>query len=356
MAVVAALLSMGWLAHRKPWRQVFNSVHFVSFSPDGKKLAIIHYHARDQGVPGKHYVCNVSDTVALIDPTNLSNLTVVQHEYRPGDQGPGGNHRWFNHVEFAPAGDLLYVHDQMTMRLRTWDIASGAWATNDKIGRSDVFDFKLSPDGNLLATVSLSGVSILNAKSQSPVFTRSDWSRCYAFSPDSKLFAVTKNNDVQIWDSTQQKRIGTFHENHDILDGVSCVAIAPDSDTVAMRCNEGLSVFSILTGKEQAVLPEQFEVTRHANGGYGIRSSGPHTIGARFSPDGKLLAAWGDYGVKLFDMSQGGKLQSAVSERGILCLSFSPGGKTYATGDYYGKVTIRDTATGNELRSRIIEP
>jgi WD40 repeat protein len=66
------------------------------------------------------------------------------------------------------------------------------------------------------------------------------------------------------------------------------------------------------------------------------------------------MAAWGEYGLKFFDMSDGCTLCRSVSGW-FRCFVFSPDGKTYATGDANGNVTIWDTAKGNEIRSVLLE-
>jgi WD40 repeat protein len=341
--------------HLKYSRPVYNRIPFVAFSPDGKSLAILHYRARHAGIPNKMFVEDVSNTVALVDGLDLANVTVVHHEFNKSVQGPMQYRPRF--MAFANVGSILNVLGDKAQTLRSWDPAVGDWTTVGGSSESSIFDCHVSADGEILGISRAKLTKDSNTRSQLPLMLRFD--RRYLSVPcqDSKNFYLPTRNGVQVWDIASQQIIRRLHENRDRLDSVTCLAISPDGDTLAVRCQEGLRSYSVRTGEEHVLLPEFVEFKHLPNGGWGMTThGGERTIGIAFSPDGKILAAWGDHGLKFFDMTQGGKLQRSVPDRSILCLAFAPDGKTYATGDNTGKLTIFDVATGNELRSTTIQP
>jgi WD40 repeat protein len=355
MAMFAVTFSVIWWLAQPHWGRIYNNVNLVAFSPDGKQLAISHYSARDANVPLKGYVANESITVALIDTATLANAATVKHEFRKGNQGPGLHHWRYTSLAFDPAYNFLYFTDWQTGQLQAWDVANKCLVIGGRFGAGQI-DFKISPDGKWVGTTGLRGVMIRNSDTSQPDFTKSEWTCVRTFSPDSKLVAIDTRNGIQVWDLGSQKLIRTFHPNHDVLDAVTCAAISPDADTIAFRCQEGLRLYSLRTGEEHELLPEFFEITR-TGGGWGIKTRGGQaTYGVAFSPDGKLFSAWGAYGTKFFNMSTGYKLQRESSETSTIWLAFAPDGKTYATGHNTGKVAISDTATGKELRSKVIPP
>ena len=90
---------------------------------------------------------------------------------------------------------------------------------------------------------------------------------------------------------------------------VRCVALSSDGHSVAASNVEGLRICSIRTGKTRVLLPEFYEVRRIDRGTVVKSNPRETTFAMTFSPDGKLLAAWGGYGTKFFDMPSGGELQ-----------------------------------------------
>src|SRR5262245_14542742 len=85
----------------------YNNISHLTFSPDGAKLAITHFRARDAGVPCKLYVADVTDAVEVLDTATLSNVTLVDSKFRPGNQGP--RFSIYGGIKFTPDGSFLDV-------------------------------------------------------------------------------------------------------------------------------------------------------------------------------------------------------------------------------------------------------
>jgi WD40 repeat protein len=220
------------------------------------------------------------------------------------------------------------------------------------VDNANVHNFNLLPNGEELAIRVKDGVSIWNFRRRQPGASLP--ADGLNFSPDGKHFAVHKKNCIEIWGRRERKLVRKVHESDEPLDRVSDVELSSDGDTIAVLCQEGLRLYSLSTGTEQVILPENFKVERYDNGGYGTSHSGHSTYGAQFSPDGKLLVAWGSYGLKVFNMSAGCTLLRTEPNLSISDLTFSPDGNIYATGDSNGTVALRDVATGKQIRSTVL--
>src|SRR5262245_42305632 len=248
MTVIAICLSIVFLCIQSQYRapvknllftdQVFNQIENLTFSPDGTKLAVEHFHARDAGVPMKCYVADVSRTVAILDATTLRTHSVVQHQFLQGNQGPFLRIGPF--VAFTPDSKYLEVSEWDRERIRPWDIASKKWADSDAESMGDCRWFVFSPDGSKVAVHRGESIEILDAQTRLPILSRAKWGWLGTFSPDGKTFAIANRGGVEVWNLGAKTLVWKFHENKDELDSVTCLALSPDGETVAVRCHEGL--------------------------------------------------------------------------------------------------------------------
>jgi WD40 repeat protein len=350
VTVVAIVLGgVAVVTHTIPTRSryYYNEVNYLAFSTDGTKLAAVLFNARDAGVPLKGYVADVSRAVALLDTATLTLSAVVQHQFLEGNQGPFLGRGTV--VEFNQDGTCLDVLEWDARRLRTWDIASKNWTSSR--GPSGVYAFSRSPDGSVEALVRQNSLEIRDARTRQLLLNQRTSGWHLVFSPDSKRFAVVTRKGIEVWDIDSKQLLRRYHENKDVLDGVTCLALSADNDTLTFRCQEGLHVCKISTGEVRVLLSEYFEIHRSATGWGTSSRTGDSTYGIEFSPDGKFLTVWGEYGLKFFDISKDYKLQRSEPELSLSCLAFSPDGKTYVTAGNGGIVTLWDTVAGTKIRS-----
>jgi WD40 repeat protein len=352
ITLIAILLAGISIARSGRVGPIHRELHTIVFSPDGASLAIVTVIARDSQVHGKRYFEDVSRTIALLDTATLSNCATVHHEFQKGVPGPLQHLGW--EVAFALDGRCIYVLTDAGGQLRTWDIGSRQWLTSRLTDDSGIGNFELSPKGDWLAYSKFYDIEVLNVQTNQPLLPQSKWGGPITFSNDGKRFVVASRNEIQVWDLVQRKCFRRLNENDVDLDPVTCMALSPHGTEFAVRCSDGLRLYDLGTGEKRVLSPEQFEVKQTPRG---VETSGrgdEKSRGAAFSPDGTLLAAWGDYGIKFFGASHDFKLQRSVPYSYVNCFAFSPDGKMYATGDRHGKLTLFDTATGNELRSAVL--
>lgn len=354
VALVALILgAVRYGSHRWSYRQNFHQAFHLAFSPDGKQLAAVVFKACDDRNSERWYLTDVSRTVALFDTSDLSHRTVVQYDFRPGSDSPDPYlWRGSDPIGFADNGQLMLVLDWGGGRIRQWDVASGSWQAKYNVKESDIVAFDHSSDGKMLVLCRRGG--------HATIWDTGSWTHLTPlpvgawpgkFSPDGKYLAFNEPDGVQVWNVQDRKLVRTFHNDRDVQGRVTFKEFSLDGDIIAVRRPKGLHMCSLGTGQEQRInLDEYVEIPFGPEQKTTIRHKAA-TIGIDFSPDGRLLAAWGGYGLRFFDKSHGWKLQRAVADRTINCLAFSPDGKTYATGDQQGKLAIWDTATGKEVRS-----
>jgi WD40 repeat protein len=118
-----------------------------------------------------------------------------------------------------------------------------------------------SPNGEKLAVMRATGLEIWDAylPNRSNVSFITGWPIC--FSQGSASLATVDRDGVNVWDLPDRQLLRKFHENKDELDRVTCVQLSPDGDTVAVRCDEGLRLYSLMTGEEKVILPEYLKFT-----------------------------------------------------------------------------------------------
>jgi WD40 repeat protein len=353
VALVAVVLTVFAVMPRSMQsRRTFTLIRSLAFSPDGSKLAVVHFGARDAGVRMKLYMADICTSVIVIDSANLSNKLLVQREFFEGNQGPALGRRGGAALAFSPDLKNLYFSDWSSRGIRAWNFNNQEWTVPVRSAK-EFAAYSLSPNGrHFSVSDQVNGDKFLDiqTKQTSTSLANSGWQH---LSTDGRRMARVSRNSVQIWDIEKNELIRTFHDGKDTLDHVTSIALSASGETVAVRCNEGLRLYDIATGNEQVLLPEYFEIRRSAKG-WGTSSRGPRTFGVAFSIDGKLLAAWGEYGLKFYDMSDDAKLPKQVTDQRFSQLVFSPDGKTFATGDGKGRIAIWDIATQQEIRSTVL--
>jgi WD40 repeat protein len=201
----------------------------------------------------------------------------------------------------------------------------------------------INADGSRLVSGSHDGTAIVwDMEAGQRLFTLSDGIgrvNSVDFSPDGKMLATaTENTSAYLWDAVTGQRLATLvgHAEGNIgnvFDGVVDIEFSPGGARVATAGADGMAkVWDVETGAELISFMGHPE-------GYGL------TV-VTFSPDGTLLAIGTDYGqeassiVKVLESSSGQELYTIVGQERIWNIDFSPDGNRLGIVDRSGVVSM----------------
>ena len=207
-----------------------------------------------------------------------------------------------------------------------------------------------SPDGRLLATVTLNGTTLWDTATWRPMgpplrSSQGGWNEL-DFSPDGRTLAIAGvQGRVELWDVATTKKL------RELVDR----AAPPDESALAVvRYSPDGSV--IAAGGQEA---NHVTLWRAASGhviGAPITTNPPETGGAQsiaFSPDSKRIAVPGAPGtVGIWDVATGRRVGEplAVGEAPVNAAIFADGGRTLIASDDSGAVSLVDVASGRRIR------
>ncbi len=290
----------------------FRPIDGVTFSPDGKILAIV----QDDG------------NVVLWDTATHARL---------GELGDGNA---IGAVAFSPDGKTVAAGDN-DGNVVLWDTAMRTrLARFSEVNPIDSLAF--SPDGKTLAGGDDEGLVVLWDTATGTRLGQlgqlsGDAIVQVAFSPDGKSLVTAGSGGVVLWDTATRSRLGQLG-SHMMFFG--SVAFSPNGQTLATANASGAALWDL--------------ATRSKLGQLGLTNSSSQDLSAAYSPDGKILAIGDDEGnVVLWDTATRTQLAQHAQFGGndpIGSVTFRPDGKALAVAyDNTGKVVLRDTATRTQL-------
>lgn len=291
----------------------------ISFSPDGKRLAVaelaeshigfalkvldsstgypmhtltnvFHFDGKVLfGADGTQLVCphSHSGRVAYLEPSTGRELRVLN---AAADASYG---RW---VDFAMSRDgkrLATAYGPV----KVWDAVSGELLLSLK--GTNCLCVAISPDGSLVAAASQNGIVLWNGRT-GEVLSMLEGSSAYQFiesmeftDDEKRLVAVEGFNvpsgGVLMWDIPSGKRQSPALKGYNGNGRSSGLAVSPDGKQIALESQGKIKIWDIETGEVALTLR-----------GYGGRIKR-----LRFSPDGTRLAAvaFADRGADVWDVS-----------------------------------------------------
>ena len=329
--------------------EVYREVQSVSFSPDGRKVAVVGITGRDSGVPFKRYYDDVSRTISLLDAGTPSHCTVVEHEFKKGPRGPLNPWGW--PVAFAPNGQTLFVANLSGGTMRAWDIDSERWEESQLVDSIRASALEVSHRGNWVVYRGRDHAGVVNVETKQKLNLGPDWKGAITqFSSNGKRLVVIDGDKVQVWDLEQQQIVAEWHQDGMHISWRPVLALSPTGTQLALRCGDGTRLFEVDSKESRVLSAEHIEIKETSRGTAITQRGGEMSRGARYAPDGSVFVLWGDYGIKFFDVTHDYRLLRTVAYH-VTCFAFSPDGKTYATGDRHGALTLFKTSTDEVLRT-----
>jgi WD40 repeat protein len=157
-----------------------------------------------------------------------------------------------------------------------------------------------------------------------------------AFSRDSRVMAVSDNGGSRMWvlDRHTGRKIATATVRNTGDTSITGLAVSPDG-------SRAVAVHSSLAGSEVRVGDLKAGSWRGV-----ARIDEPEVRATAFSPDGRTLAVLGLRSGHLVDVTSGKVRSFARSGQTLTAVAFHPTKPIVVTGDYAGRLTVWDTATG----------
>jgi WD40 repeat protein/serine/threonine protein kinase/tetratricopeptide (TPR) repeat protein len=318
-------------------------VQAVSFSPDGRTL--------------------------LTTSTDSVQLWETASGKRGGPPLPrGSKYRWLRDVAFRPDGKAVMMTSPGPA-VGLWDPATGRPIGQPLAIRGGISAAAFSPDGRLLLTGSLDGVARLWLAETGKLLrelSHPDQVSLVAFSPDGRtLLTTARDNKAWLWDATTGKLIAALpHRN--LTSRVLAAAFSPDGRAVLTgggTQGDHREVFPA-EGRGEARL---WDVATGSSLGPPLLH--PHSVECvAFSPDGRTFLTGngdlsGDYSPHVIDTGVAWLWQAADPpgrlvarhDNGILFADFSRDGKLVATASRDNQVRLSNPATGETLRSLLVQ-
>jgi WD40 repeat protein len=349
-------------------------VRAVTFSPDGKRLAVIGDHResyRFQERSHSLFVCDAATGRTL-------------YQFREDDGG-------FMWPWFSPDGKLLAAARRRTRRtMRPQEMVFWEADTGKQLRAIDgVAWWTWSPDGKVLAGVKVSfdGIhlwDVATGKELRCLPDRGTADTVLAFSPDGKTLAATRDMDpprpagkeadkvIYLWDvATREERLRITARWHRLYQ----LTFAPDGTTLAlMDLLGGISLWDAGTGKPRdrtgsgleeccsgfAFSPDGKRLYARTTGGMHEWDAATAKVTRRLAdslesdgflatPDGRRLVGDGE-ALSVWDLTTGKLLGPAGGHRaGVEAVLFSPDGRALASLDRTRRLGLWDTATGKPL-------
>jgi WD40 repeat protein len=307
----------------------------ADFSPDGKRLAVARYDARDANVPLKRYKADVSRTISVVDVELGTILGVAGKVLKRGNQGPAFDlfRRGRKAVVFGKNPDTLFILDFSGARIMPFDFKTRQWQQSLVSNAPDFYHMAISQDRTLLAGGKRNGVELWNLTSNNqPLDITTDGdpflgSPLIALSADDNLVA-TAGAGIGLWDA----RTGAPHKkSYACSDFPTALVFSSTGHILAAAFEDGLSIYDVDRDEQRDLLRE-------------------HVSSMAFSPDGNQIAVGLAGGVAVLDVATGKTMKRTSVVGYAACLAFSPDGHSIAIGQFDGDLALWDTGGDGNVR------
>jgi WD40 repeat protein len=296
---------------KSAFRQPFGGVHSLSFTPDGKYLAVGDFN-------GETRILQVEDwqQIRLLS-----------------------KHLWQTVASAVSPDSQKIVTSDLDGIIKLWDINTGECLWSQKSHKDWIWALSFHPNGEMIASGSDDATIklwSLQGDCLEIIKGHASWVLSVAFSPDGKILASSSHDrTIKIWDVCTKSCLNTFIGSEG---GIWTVAFSPDGKTLASCSTEKvIRLWDVQTGEcVKKLHGHQKEIKVLA-----------------FSPDGKtIVSASFDKTVKFWDVATGACRATGLGHpSAIRTIAYSPNNKLVATGDHDQMLKIWNPQNGQCIKT-----
>jgi WD40 repeat protein len=325
VSLVVCLAVLLWPQNRG---SLWQSVSGLTFSPDGKRVAIGVYSGRFRSLRERWYFSDIYQTIALADPANVADAVVLGRESRPDV---------FNILPEVFIGpSVAFSADSSTLvsagfngALSFWDVPSGRRLSSLSIEQLHLRTLASLAQGDRFAAAFREYVYLGSFSDNMPARTLQVGPNILALAPapDGYRFAIggLGSLEIEIWNASDGKLVKRFEgpvppDTGDLPPRVTALAWLPDGKSLVAANDKTVEIIEVTSGNVIAVLPERL------------------VLSLAVSPDGKQLATGRFDGVTIWDLRERKKTAIHLTVPAVESVQFSPDGSRLAAGSSDGTV------------------
>ncbi|MXY26644.1 T9SS type A sorting domain-containing protein [Candidatus Poribacteria bacterium] len=230
---------------------------------------------------------------------------------------------------------MLFLTSSFAQDTPQWHLPAGVKA---RIGKGQVNDVALSPDGMQLAAATSIGVWLYEAQTGTEIALltgHTDPVNSVAYSPDGKTLASGSGKEIRLWNPSTQAHKTTFAGQE-----VRSLAYSPDGRTLAAGRWQGIDLLNAQTGERKLSL----------SGPAGdvsilvFSSDGKKLVSAMSVHEGQPIRVWN---------ARTGKLLRTLTghTESVHSLTFSPDNNTLVSGGRDRTIRLWNPNTGKNTRT-----
>jgi WD40 repeat protein len=330
VGLVVSLVVLVWPQNRG---SAWQSVSGLTFSPDGKRVAIGVYSGRFRALRERWYFSDIFHTVALADANDLEGAIVLGRDSRPGIFnilpevfiGPS--------VAFSADGETLVSagFNGDTGDLNFWDTTNHRRLFTQKTEKSHFRTLASFAYGDRYAAALRQFVYLGSFGDNEPPRTLDVGVNILALAPapDGSRFAVggLGSLDLEVWDAATGKVVQRMQapeppDTGDLPPNITAISWLPDGKSLVAANDKTVEITELTSRKVTGVLPERL------------------VLALAVSPDGKQLATGRFDGVTIWNLPERKRTAIHLNVPAVESVQFSPDGHRLAAGSTDGTVRI----------------